>query len=295
MRFCTFATTLFFIQTIGMDDSVVRLIIFFSVLLMMALAEYLAPRRTLNMGYQRWPANLLMVGLDVLIVRIILPAGAIGAAWWAHEHGFGLFNLLAWHDSITIILAIVLLDLVIYAQHVLFHAVPLLWRLHMVHHADRDIDVSTGLRFHPIEIVLSILIKMLVIVLLGAPILAVIIFEILLNSMAMFNHANIRLPLKIDAVLRLLVVTPDVHRIHHSVIKSETNSNYGFNLSCWDRLFGTYQTQPKHGHDNMIIGLEHLQAAPTHRLGFMLRLPFSGDLGQYPMLMKKKREGKDNA
>ncbi len=242
------------------------------------------------MGYKRWPANLIIIVLDVLLVRLLLPAGAVGAAWWAGDLNFGLFNWLQWHDAASMIIAVIVLDLAIYGQHVLFHAVPILWRLHMVHHADREIDVSTGLRFHPIEIMLSMLIKISIVMLLGVPVMAVVIFEMILNAMAMFNHANVRLPLRLDAILRMLVITPDVHRIHHSIIKGETNSNYGFNLSCWDRLFGTYRAQPQSGHDNMIIGLEHLQNAPTHHLGFMLRLPFGGDIGQYPMLKKSSKQ-----
>jgi len=277
-----------------MDESLLRLIVFFAILLCMALAEFFYPRRPLLMGYKRWPANIGIIVLDVIIARIVIPAGAIGAALWANEHAFGLFNWLAWHDSVSIFLAIVLLDLVVYGQHMLFHALPILWRLHMVHHADREIDVSTGLRFHPIEIILSMLIKISVVLLLGVPVIAVVIFEMILNGMAMFNHSNVRLPLKIDALLRFLVITPDVHRIHHSIIREETNSNYGFNLSCWDRLFGTFRNQPQHGHDDMVIGLEHLQEAPTHRLGFMLRLPFSADLGQYPILKKQAQKIRGN-
>ena len=277
-----------------MDDSLLRLIVFFTILITMASAEFLFPRRALVMGYKRWPANIAIIFLDALLVRLLLPAGAVGAAWWAGEHSFGLFNWLQWHDGISMIIAVIVLDLAVYGQHVLFHAVPLLWRLHMVHHADREIDVSTGLRFHPVEIILSMLIKISIVVLLGVPVLAVVIFEMILNAMAMFNHANVRLPIKFDRLLRFLVITPDVHRIHHSIIKRETNSNYGFNLSLWDRLFGTYRAQPQLGHDDMVIGLEHLQDAPTHHLGFMLRLPFSGNIGQYPMLNKRterKSEG----
>jgi len=271
-----------------MDDSLLRLIVFFAILFTMASAEFLLPRRALVLGYKRWPANIGIIVLDVLLVRLLLPAGAVGASLWASEHSLGLFNWLQWHDAFSIIIAVIALDLVVYGQHRLFHAVPMLWRLHMVHHADREIDVSTGLRFHPIEIMLSMLIKMSVVVLLGVPVLAVVIFEMILNGMAMFNHANVHLPLKLDRVLRMLVITPDVHRIHHSIIKAETNSNYGFNLSLWDRLFASYRAQPQLGHDNMIIGLEHLQDAPTHHLAYMLRLPFSGNIGQYPMLKKKK-------
>jgi sterol desaturase/sphingolipid hydroxylase (fatty acid hydroxylase superfamily) len=277
-----------FIHDCDMDTATIRFSIFFMVLLIMIAAETFSPRRPLSLGRTRWPANLGIVVMNVLIVRLLLPGGAIAAALWAGARDFGLFNGLNWSGSVEIIAAVILLDLIIYGQHVLFHAIPVLWRLHMVHHADRDIDVTTGLRFHPIEIILSMLIKITVVALLGAPVLAVIIFEIILNGMAMFNHANVRLPGKVDKLLRLLVITPDVHRVHHSVLKPETNSNYGFNLSVWDRLFGTYRAQPEYGHTNMTIGLEHLQSAPTHKLGFMLRLPFNGDIGQYPIFKHQK-------
>lgn len=266
-----------------MDTAIIRFAAFFLVFLIMAVAESFAPRRRLRFGRKRWLANLGIVIIDALIVRLLLPGGAVAAAIWADMHGFGLFNQIALSGVIEVVVAVILLDMVIYGQHVLFHAVPILWRLHMVHHADRDIDVSTGLRFHPVEIILSMLIKMAVVALLGVPVLAVVIFEVVLNGMAMFNHANFHLPARLDQMLRLLVITPDVHRIHHSIIRAETNSNYGFNLSVWDRLFGTWKAQPCKGHTDMIIGLEHLQSAPTHKLGFMLRLPFGGDIGQYPI------------
>jgi len=278
---------LFFIQHADMDESSIRLSFFFGILIIMALAETLAPRRALTQGRKRWPANLGIVVLDAVIVRLLMPAGATAAAIWATDHHFGLLNWLEIPVPIAVVAAIILLDLIIYAQHLLFHALPILWRLHMVHHADRDIDVTTGLRFHPIEIMISMLIKMSCVVLLGAPVMAVIIFEVVLNGMAMFNHANVKLPAILDAVLRLLLITPDVHRVHHSIIKQETNSNYGFNLSIWDRAFGTYRAQPEKGHLEMSIGLEHLQQAPTHKLGFMLRLPFRDQLGQYPILSNK--------
>jgi len=271
-----------------MDETTIRFGVFFSVLLIMAIAEAMSPRRPLRFGRARWPANLVIVCIDALMVRLLLPGGAIAAALWANTHAFGLFNWLAWPEGVSVMAAVILLDLVIYGQHILFHSVPALWRLHMVHHADRDIDVTTGLRFHPLEIILSMLIKIVVVALLGAPVLAVIIFEIVLNGMAMFNHANVHLPAKLDQLLRLLVITPDVHRIHHSVITVETNSNYGFNLSLWDRLFGTYRARPARGHAGMTIGLEHLQAAPTHQLGYMLRLPFDGEIGQYPIFRKRR-------
>jgi len=189
----------------------------------------------------------------------------------------------AWSITVTVIA----LDGIIYAQHILFHAIPLLWRLHMVHHADQDIDVTTGLRFHPVEILLSMLIKMAAVALLGAPVLAVILFEMVLNGMAMFNHANARLPLRLDACLRLVLVTPDVHRVHHSVIRSETNSNFGFNLSIWDRIFGTYQDQPRDGHDDMTIGLAQYQLEQSGSLVWMLTLPFTGHSGGYPIFHRK--------
>jgi len=272
-----------------MDATIARVGVFFLVLLIMAAAEAAAPRRKLRFGRQRWTANLGIVVLNGLIVRLLLPGGAVAVAWWADAHHVGLLHLFGWTGGLAIIVAIILLDLAIYAQHVLFHAVPALWRLHMVHHADRDIDVTTGLRFHPVEILLSMLIKMAVVALIGAPALAVVIFEIALNGMAMFNHANVRLPAGVDRLLRRLFITPDVHRIHHSVIRAETNSNYGFNLSLWDRLFGTFREQPQRGHQGMVIGLEHLQSAPTHQIGFMLRLPFGDEIGQYPMPGKEEK------
>jgi len=266
-----------------MDESTLRLGFFFGILIIMALAETISPRRSLTQGRKRWPGNLGIVVLDSILVRLLMPAAATGAAIWAEELGFGLFNWLSLPLPVSAVLAVILLDLIIYTQHLLFHAIPILWRLHMVHHADRDIDVTTGLRFHPIEILLSLLIKMICVILLGAPVLAVIIFEVVLNGMAMFNHANLKLPRRLDAILRRLIITPDVHRVHHSIIKQETNSNYGFNLSIWDRLFGTFREQPEKGHDGMTIGLEHLQQAPTHSLLFMLRLPFNRQIGQYPI------------
>ncbi len=266
------------------DESWIRLLMFFGVLAVMAAWQMAAPKRELTQGYRRWPANLGIVILDSLVVRLLIPAGAMGAALWAAENGWGLFNLVPLTGWVAVTVAVILLDLVIYAQHVLVHAVPLLWRLHMVHHSDRDIDVTTGLRFHPFEIIFSMLIKMSVVVLLGVPALAVLIFEVVLNGMAMFNHSNVRLPKAFDTIIRILFVTPDMHRVHHSIIKQETNSNYGFNLSIWDRLFGTYIAQPEKGHQGMTIGLAQFLDQPAHQLIWMLRLPFYGDMGQYPMM-----------
>lgn len=256
------------------EETWLRLSVFFGVFFVMALWELKTPKRRLNFGKKRWPANFGIVVLDSLTARLLVPISAVEAAIWAGGHDFGLLQLLNFSDIFKVLIAVVLLDFIIYAQHVLFHRVPMLWRLHQVHHADRDIDVTTGLRFHPIEIIISMLIKVSAVVLLGAPVVAVIIFEVILNAMAMFNHSNVRLPKLVDAAVRLLLVTPDVHRVHHSVVYAETNSNYGFNLSIWDRFFGTYRAQPKLGHDKVVIGLPDLQEAETHQLGWMLRLPF---------------------
>ncbi|MDQ6957952.1 MAG: sterol desaturase family protein [Mariprofundaceae bacterium] len=270
-----------------MSESIIRLSAFFGILFIMACWQALAPRRPLRFGYQRWPANLGIVLLDALLVRLLIPTGAVGAAVWAGQANFGVMHWLNVPHAVAVAVAVIVLDGIIYAQHVLFHAVPMLWRLHMVHHADQDIDVTTGLRFHPVEILLSMLIKILVVALLGVPVLAVILFEIILNGMAMFNHANVRLPLRLDAILRFVLVTPDMHRVHHSIIRSETNSNFGFNLSIWDRIFGTYQAQPGDGHDGMTIGLSQYQSEQSGSLGWMLVLPFTGRPGGYPIFRRE--------
>ena len=255
-------------------ESWVRMAVFFGVFFMMAVWEVLAPKRELGYGKKRWPANVAIVVLDSLVVRLALPMGAVGAALWADEHQLGFLPMLGLSDIWMVVAGVILLDFVVYTQHILFHRVPLLWRLHQVHHADRDIDVTTGLRFHPIEILISMGIKISAVVMLGVPVLAVVLFEIILNGMAMFNHSNVRLPRWLDSTIRLLWVTPDVHRVHHSIIVHETNSNYGFNLVIWDKLFGTYRAQPEKGHDDMVIGLPNLQEAPTQNFMWMLRLPF---------------------
>jgi len=272
----------------------IRIAIFIGILVFMAGWETLWPRRQLTQRkINRWFGNLMLVALDTIIVRLLLPAGAAGAALWAETHQFGLLHLTSLPPAATVLLAIILLDLAIYTQHVVFHAVPTLWRLHMVHHADRDLDVTSGLRFHPFEILLSMLIKVSLVLLVGAPVLAVIIFEVILNGMAMFNHSNIRLPAILDRAIRLLLVTPDMHRVHHSVVIAETNSNYGFNLSLWDRLFCTYRAQPEAGHQGMSIGLTQFQKDPTWRLDWILALPFVGKIGQYPRWKQTAGESHD--
>lgn len=264
------------------SEAAIRAAAFFGMLAVMALWEWIAPRRRpAPSKASRWLANLGIVAINTLLVRLLLPAGAIGAALFAELNGWGLLYVMDWPGWLAVAVAVVLLDLAIYLQHVMFHALPLLWRLHMVHHADRDFDVSTGLRFHPLEILLSMVIKMAVVLLIGAPMAAVLIFEVLLNATAMFNHGNVRLPLKLDRRLRWIVVTPDMHRVHHSVLRHETNSNYGFNLPWWDRLCGTYRAQPRMGHAAMDIGLAQFPVAKG--LGWMLALPFTGGPGGYPI------------
>ncbi|MEK9724270.1 MAG: sterol desaturase family protein, partial [Rhodospirillaceae bacterium] len=209
-------------------------------------------------------------------VRVLFPAAAVGAATAAGAAGWGLFNVTRWPGWLEVALAVAILDFAIYLQHVLVHAVPGLWRLHRMHHADLDIDVTTGARFHPVEIAFSMILKIMVVGALGAPVLAVLIFEVVLNASAMFNHANARLPLGVDRLLRLVLVTPDMHRVHHSVRSEETNSNYGFCLPWWDRLFGTYRAQPADGHDAMTIGLERFRDPGELRLDRMLLQPLRG-------------------
>ncbi len=251
----------------------------------MAVWELLAPRRVLGTKKPwRWTSNVGLVFLNSLVLRLLAPLGAVGVALAAERLGWGLFNAVTVPSWVAIVASVVLLDFAIYLQHVMFHAVPLFWRLHMVHHADLDIDVTTGVRFHTVEILLSFGIKSGVILLLGPPAVAVLIFEVLLNATSMFNHSNVRMPLWLDRVLRWLVVTPDMHRVHHSWYRQETNSNFGFNHPWWDRLMGTYRDQPADGHAGMTIGLVELRDEPkVERLHWMLWLPFARNLGDYPL------------
>jgi sterol desaturase/sphingolipid hydroxylase (fatty acid hydroxylase superfamily) len=273
--------------------STIRLGFFAGVLVLMAVWEVLAPRRRLTTGKSvRWFSNLGLVTLNMLAVRFLVPLGAIGVTVVAEERGWGLFHNVVLPGWLAVALSVLALDFAIYLQHVMFHAVPLLWRLHMVHHADLDFDVTTGIRFHTIEILLSLGIKMAVVVLLGASALAVLVFEVLLNATSMFNHGNVRLPGWLDRVVRLVVVTPEMHRVHHSVLPRETNSNFGFNLPWWDFLFGTYRDQPAAGHEAMTIGLSQLRDEKrVERLHWMLALPFIGDAGNYPINRGAKPNG----
>ena len=269
-------------------EPLVRLGIFAAVFVAMALWELLTPRRPQAIGRNwRWPNNLGVLAVDALLVRVLLPIAAVGLALVVEAHGFGLFNIIALPTWASIVLSVILLDLAIYLQHVLFHAVPALWRLHRMHHADLEFDVTTGLRFHPIEILLSTGIKLAVVATFGTPAAAVLIFEVLLNATSMFNHSNIRVAPEIDRVLRWFVVTPDMHRVHHSILRRETNSNFGFNLPWWDRLLGTYRAQPAAGHDAMTIGIEQFRDARELGLDRMLLQPFRGEAGRYPIGMRE--------
>ena len=266
------------------QDSQIRLVSALAIFMAVALWEVLAPRRRPEFGrLRRWPSNLGLIVVDALVVRAIFPFALTGVALWAQGRGWGLFNAIAMPRWMAFAASVALLDLTIYLQHVLFHAVPALWRLHRMHHADLEFDVTTGLRFHPVEILLSMVIKLAVVTALGAPAVAVLVFEVLLNATAMFNHGNVRLPVRLDGWLRLLVVTPDMHRVHHSALVRETNSNFGFNLPWWDRLFGTYRAQPLAGHAGMTIGLEQFRDARELRLDRMLLQPLRGEAGGAPI------------
>jgi sterol desaturase/sphingolipid hydroxylase (fatty acid hydroxylase superfamily) len=271
-------------ETIFAAEPQLRLGVFLGVLAIMALWELLAPRRRRDIPRViRWSNNLALVVIDTIVLRLTFPILAVGLAVMAQERGWGLFNFIDAPAWVAVLASVIILDLVIYLQHVMFHAVPALWRLHRMHHADLDFDVTTGLRFHPIEIVLSMGIKLAMVLVLGPPAVAVLIFEVLLNATAMFNHSNVRLPLVVDRVLRLVIVTPDMHRVHHSILPEETNSNFGFNLPWWDRLLGTYKAQPAAGHDAMTIGIEQFRTPRDQWLDRMLVQPIKGPVSGYPI------------
>lgn len=267
----------------GRLEFFVRLGFFLGILLLMALWETFAPRRPLTVRKApRWASNLGLVALNMMFVRWFVPITAVGGAIVAQSRGWGVLHLVEWPAWLEIVVAVVAFDLVIYLQHVMFHALPVLWRLHMVHHADLDFDVTTGLRFHTLEILLSALIKLAGVVVIGPPVVAVVIFEVLLNATSMFNHSNVRMPAWLDRMLRWIVVTPDMHRVHHSVIRREANSNYGFNLPWWDFLLGTYHSQPIEGHEQMTIGVSQLRdELQVDRLPRMLAIPFQSASGMY--------------
>jgi len=264
-------------------EVVFRLGLALAVFAAMAAWEAFAPRRPLSVGrWSRWPSNFGIVVVDALLVRLLMPTAVLGAAVYAAGHGLGLFHQLNLRLSVAFLLGFLILDLVIYAQHVMFHRLPWLWRLHRMHHADLDIDVSTGLRFHPFEILISLAIKIAVVMAFGIPPVAVFVFEVVLNATSLFNHSNVRMPQAVDRVARLLLVTPDMHRVHHSIDSAEHNSNFGFNLPWWDRLFGTYRREPAAGHDRMTIGLPVFRDRKELRLDRLLTQPFRDDEPRAP-------------
>ena len=275
--------TLFIADWVSQHEVAVRLAFFVLTFLAVALWELAAPQRQLSLPRGlRWRSNLGLVLLNSVLLRVVFPTAAVGVAAEASAQGWGVLNVWQLHTWAAVLLAVVALDFVVWLQHVMVHAVPALWRLHRVHHADLDYDLTTGARFHPLEIGLSMGIKFAAIVLLGAPVLAVVVFEVLLSSCAMFNHGNIHLPAGVDRVLRWFMVTPDMHRVHHSVEDDESNCNFGFNLTWWDRLLGTYREQPRAGQEGMAIGIRnHRNPQEVAHLGGMLRLPFVPDNAGY--------------
>ncbi len=258
-----------------MTEPQIRLAVFIGLFATLALLELFAPRRDVKpVKARRWFTNIGIVILDSVILRLVFKAAAVGGALWAAENGIGLFNNISAPVWIAVIASFVVLDFAIWLAHVASHKVPFLWRIHRMHHSDVDFDLTTAVRFHPIEIVLSMVWKYLIVLAIGAPAVAVLIFEIVLNGAAMFNHSNIKLPLWLDRWIRLLIVTPDMHRVHHSIDMRETDSNYGFNLSIWDRMFRTYVYQPSLGHEGMKIGLAEWQDDRPTGIGWTLMVPF---------------------
>jgi len=259
------------------------MVFFFGILAIMAIWEIISPRRALTVSKPlRWINNIALVFLNSILLRLIFPLAAVGMTLFVGQQNWGVLNYFELPSVLEFIIAILVMDLVIYLQHVMVHALPMLWRLHRVHHADLDFDVTTGSRFHPLEILLSMLIKFTTIIVLGPTVVAVVVFEILLNLTSMFNHSNVYIHPTIDKWLRLIVVTPDMHRVHHSIEDDETNSNFGFNLPWWDRLFATYKPQPRKGHTGMTIGINKFRdASETSWLPAMLTLPFKGRMSGY--------------
>jgi sterol desaturase/sphingolipid hydroxylase (fatty acid hydroxylase superfamily) len=270
-------------------EPAIRLTFFAGMLIAMAMWEVSVPRRRrLVSRWARWPSNLGIVALNTVVLRLAFPFAAVGLAAMGEQRGWGLLNSVDLPDGVRIALAFVLLDLAIYLQHVMFHAVPALWRLHRMHHADLDFDVTTGARFHPLEILLSMGFKLAVVAALGAPAVSVLVFEVILNATSMFNHGDVFVSAQLDRFLRSIVVTPDMHRVHHSAVRNETNSNFGFNLPWWDRLLGTYRAQPAAGHEGMTIGLDAFRDPAQLRLDRMLLQPFVGPAGTYPINRRGK-------
>ena len=267
-----------FMESLIEYEALWRMAVFVGLLVLFALWELLAPARRADIPRViRWSNNFAMVVLDTLILRLVFPVLAVGVASIATQNGWGLFPVINVPGALAMVAGVLLLDMAIYGQHVMFHKVPVLWRLHRMHHADPHFDVSTALRFHPVEIVISMAIKMGVVLTLGLAPVTVILFEILLNATALFNHSNVRLPRALEPLVRMVVVTPDMHRVHHSDIRRETDSNYGFSLPWWDWLFGTYTAQPSRGHSGMGIGIRRFGTRRDQWLDRLLVQPFRND------------------
>ena len=263
-------------------EAEIRACVFGGIFFAMAIWELVAPRRSLQISkLVRWSCNIGIVVINTVMLRLIFPAAAVGASVFAASHNWGVFNVISLPLWVEVSLSLILLDLLIYGQHVMFHAVPVFWRIHKVHHADPDFDVTTGVRFHPVEILLSMCVKMVAVIFLGAGVFAVIVFESLLNATSMFNHGNVRLAPSVDKRVRKIVVTPDMHRVHHSVLIDETNSNFGFNLAFWDRLFGTYRAAPKMAHESMNIGIATSGEQSRQSLWTLILMPLRDEQGAF--------------
>jgi len=271
-----------------MEIQQIRFAVFLGVfLLMLALESIIQRHPTVDSKKKRLGINLALTGIDILAVRLVFGAAAVGAAQFAEERGWGLFNYFEWWHGLEVVAAVIILDLMIYIQHVVVHMIPFFWQFHVVHHSDLDLDVSSGLRFHPIEILGSMLFKIGLVFALGPSPFAVVLFEAVLNGMAQFSHSNITLPGKLDYFLRYIIVTPDMHRIHHSVEKVETNSNFGFNLSIWDRLLGTYIQEAKREQPKIIIGVDQFRTSDEVSLKNLLLMPFREIPRSYSLFPKK--------
>ncbi len=265
-------------------ESLIRISMFLGFLVVMAVWEILQPRRALTQSKgKRWFVNLAITVVDMAFVRYTLGAAAVSMAVYAQSSGWGFLNGLQIHGAAAFLITIVVMDMAIYLQHVMSHALPIFWRLHRVHHTDLDYDVTTGLRFHPFEIFISMIYKVALAAALGANPLGMVVFEVILNSSSQFNHGNVRIPKAVDRILRLFIVTPDMHRVHHSWKIKETNSNFGFFLTWWDRLLGTYRDQPDDGHKEMTIGLMEYRDIEKLSILNLLMMPFQKKIGAYSL------------
>jgi sterol desaturase/sphingolipid hydroxylase (fatty acid hydroxylase superfamily) len=266
------------------NEPAIRLGIFASAFVLIALLELALPRRAPDAPRTvRRANNVGLAVVNILLVRGLFPFAAVGIAILANERGAGVLNAFPVPYPLAVILSLLALDLMMYLMHLMFHAAPALWRVHRVHHADVDFDVTTGVRFHPVQAVLSVPIKFAVVFALGPPVLAVLLFEAAFNAVLLFSHANVRIPTAVDRALRWFIVTPDMRRLHHSIDAAETNSNFGFTLTWWDRLFGTYRAEPAAGHERMTIGVDQFRAPRDSWLDRLLLQPLRDDLGSYPI------------